>query len=423
MNILQKTIYILTLAAFFAAPVIYGQTGKILIETKLTRYGPDLKSNTYSVNISATGAPAFGKAYNINNNDDDEKVFYDLVQYDQTKYPLEIVINGSNVVKPTQLGGPECNQKDQATLVAPKSVAMGACHGRTTFLLLDLPEPSGLIGNCGNFTIQKQVQLSGAGYSWQYKKSTDTQWKYFNYGTQYTENGLNFNFKDVPDLKDYTGNLFIKFVVDYENLNTSKIEIYESDIATYNIISCSPKLEATSDPNITACNYSNGEVTFTFSRPLETGEKYLFNRVPVGNGNPSSATSDDSEVEKISALSYKWKNIAPGKYDFKYQTQFGNNTPSTVSTVTNFTITSRTPALTFKAADVQPECSTDKGGILISAEGGMPPYYYILDDETEIVNNIIVPKRIPFSGSYLIPITTDGKHKVIVVDSFNCIEK
>ncbi|WP_264529653.1 hypothetical protein [Flavobacterium sp. N502540] len=414
MNILPKTIYLLILVAFFSAPVIFGQTGKILIETQLTRYGPDLKSNTYSVNITATGAPSFGKAYNLNNNDDDVKVSYSLVQYDKSNYPLKVVINGSYVVKPTQMGGPECNQKDQATLVSPKSVSMGACHGRTNLLLLDLPEPSGIIGNCDNFTIQKQVQLSGADYSWQYKKNNDTQWKYFTYGTQYTEKGLNFNFKDIPDLKDYTGNLFIKFVVEYENLNTSKIEIYESDIVTYAIIPCSPRLDATSDPNITDCNYSNGSVIFTFSRPLETGEKYLFNRKPAGTGYVFDATSNDPEVEKISALSYKWKNIPAGVHEFKYQTQFGNNTPSTPSTATTFTITPRTPPLTFKAKEIQPQCSTDKGGIEISVSGGTPPYYYILDNGT---------KKELIKNPDIIDITTDGEHKVIVLDRFDCIEK
>ncbi|URC11012.1 hypothetical protein [Flavobacterium sp. B183] len=418
MNILHKTTCLLILVAFFATQLIYGQTGKILIETQLTRYGPDLKSNTYSVNITTNGSSAFGKAYNLNNNDDDVKVYYDLVQYDETKYPLKIVINGSYVVKPTQLGGPECNQKDEVTLAAPKSVSMGACHGRTNFLLLDLPKPSGSIGNCGNFTVQKQIQLSGAGYSWQYKKNTDTQWKYFTYGTQYNENGINFNFNDVPDLKDYTGNLFVKFVVEYENLNTSKIETYESDIAIYPIIPCSPKLDTTSDPNFTTCSYSNGGVTFTFSRPLEPGEKYLFNRNPVGSTFITDATSNDPDVEKVSALSYKWKNIPAGVYEFKYQTQFGNNTPSTLSPVSKFEIKQSTP-LTFTATAVQPVCSggtssSDKGGISFSVSGGMPPYFYILDNE---------PKKELTKNPDIIDITTDGEHKVIVVDSFNCIEK
>ncbi|BFM44516.1 hypothetical protein CFS9_31570 [Flavobacterium sp. CFS9] len=415
MNILHKTTYILILVAFFAAQVTYGQTGKILIETQLTRYGPDLKSNTYSVNITANGATAFGKAYDLTNNDDDVKTTYDLVQYDASKYPLKITINGSYVVKPTQMGGPECRQNDQTTLVAPKNLSMGVCHGRTNFLVLDLPQTNGMIGNCDNLTILKQIQLSGAGYSWQYKKSTDTQWKYFTYGAQYTEKGLNFNFKDVPDLKNYTGNLFIRFVVDYENLNTNKIETFESDIATYSIIPCSPKLDHTSSPNLTTCSYGNGSVTFTFSRPLEPGEKYIFNRIPVGNGVPSSETSDGPEVEKISALSYKWKNIPAGVYDFKYQTQFGNNTPSTPSTVTNFTITP-SPPLTFTATAVQPACSTDEKGILITAKGGSNSYYYLLDGE-------LPEQKHAFTSPHTIKITTDGEHKVIVVDDSDCIEK
>ncbi|MFW0736265.1 hypothetical protein [Flavobacterium sp. T12S277] len=249
------------------------------------------------------------------------------------------------------------------------------------------------------------------GWNWQYKLDNG-QWTDF--PPQFQEQGLiTFKIKDLPN---YTNQSIIRFQTGYQTQFTN--------IVTYNIIPCSPKLDNTSAPNLTTCSYSNGSVTFTFSRPLETakGEKFLFNRVPVGNGNPSSATSNDPEVEKISALSYKWNNIPVGRYDFKYQTQFGNNTPSTPSTITTFEIKQNT-ALTFWATAIQPECSGDRGFIEINAAGGTSPYYYILDDETEVVNGQTVPKKIGFSNGHKIPITTDGGHKVIVVDNSDCIEK
>lgn len=177
---------------------------------------------------------------------------------------------------------------------------------------------------------------------------------------------------------------------------------------------CSPNLNNTSDPNITFCNYSNGEVIFTFSRPLEVGEKYLFSRNPVGQDIITSSYSDDvTNVEKISATVFKWKNIPPGKYEFKYQTQFENNTPSSVGPTTFFTITPK-EKLNFTLTAIQPLCNNSNGSIQVSATGGTPPYYYILDNETN---------KNSFTSPYLIPITREGNHSVIVVDSRDCIEK
>jgi hypothetical protein len=429
MNTLSKITYCLTVVAFLATTAIYGQNGKILIETQLIRYGPDLKSNTYIFNITATGAPSFGKSYNLTNNDDDVKIFYDLVQYDMTKYPLNCTISSSYVVKPTQLGGPECHQNDQATLAAPKNIYMGACHGRTNLLILDLPAPKGSIGNCGNFAIAKKVQLSGAGYSWQYKKGNDTQWKYFTYGKEFNENGLNFNFKDMPDLVDYTGTLYIKFVVDYENLNTSKIEIYESDIMGYSITTCSPLLK-NSLPTTTKARCvgsATGSATLEFMSELKDNSKFLFN---LFRANP--VAPDTGFIKHIFALKNEVSNntftlgdIAAGSYVIKYQAQDvsndGEELGSTPVVTDAFTISDPTP-LTFRATAVQPVCSTDIGGILISAQGGTSPYFYILDDATEIIDSKIVSKKIKLPASNFIP-TTDGEHKVIIVDDYDCIEK
>ncbi|WP_264523523.1 hypothetical protein [Flavobacterium sp. N502536] len=259
----------------------------------------------------------------------------------------------------------------------------------------------------------------------------------YRFSWEYSTNGINFTPMNItttpnqsfefvkanyPALNDYTGTIIFRVLIDSDP-NAPDENVY-SNVVNYYIIPCSPTLAATSDPNLTTCSYSNGSVTFTFSRPLETakGEKFLFNRVPVGNGNPSSATSNDPDIEKISALSYKWKNIPVGLYNFKFQTQFGNGTPSTPSTISTFEIKKNT-ALTFWATAIQPECSGDRGFIEISATGGTSPYYYILDDQTEVVNGQTVPKKIRFSNGDKIPITTDGGHKVIVVDNSDCIEK
>jgi len=272
----------------------------------------------------------------------------------------------------------------------------GGCIGNSNAWTIHLTQPS-----ANNVCSNDVINLNN-GWNWEYQYDSNG-WKTF---PSLFQGKRSISFK-LTDIDGYDGKSQIFFRAGYQSQFTN--------IVTYNIISCSPDLRATSSPNITFCNYGNGEVTFTFSRPLANGEKYLFNRNLVGNGFVTSSTSNDAEVEKISPLSYKWKNIPPGNYEFKYQTQFGTNNPSTLSAVSNFTITPRAP-LTFTATAVQPVCSTDKAGILITASGGSNSYFYLLDDEP-------LTQKHPFTNPYTISITTDGDHKVTIVDEYDCIEK
>ncbi|WP_374172362.1 hypothetical protein [Flavobacterium tructae] len=276
--------------------------------------------------------------------------------------------------------------------------SFSGCIGRFEVLSLNIPLP---VHPETNLKCVEDVITLKNGWNWQYQFDGDI-WRPF--AAQLQEK-KSISFK-LQDLANYKNSGVVRFRAGYQQ--------QFAKIVTYTIIPCVPRLDITSSPNFTTCNYTNGSVTFTFSRPLETakGEKFLFNRKPVGNGHPSSANSNEPEVEKISALSYKWKNIPIGEYEFKYQTQFGDNTPSTLSAVSNFTIT-QSKALTFTATAVQPICSTDKGNIAISVSGGTPPYYYILDNETQ--------KKLTKNPD-IINITTDGSHKIKIVDSNNCIE-
>lgn len=224
----------------------------------------------------------------------------------------------------------------------------------------------------------------------------------------------------IPNSKVNTLNkTYAQIYSDNSGINTTtyfRAKFTGTQVYTYHpfiFIPCSPNLDNISDPNLTTCNYSNGEVIFTFSRPIATGEKYLFNRNIVGSNFVTSATSDDSDVEKISLTTFKWKNIPQGNYQFKFQTQFENKTPSTLSPITTFTITPR-EQLTFTLTDIQPQCSSDNGGVIVNAKGGTSPYYYILNNES---------KKLLIKNPETIILTTDGVYKVIVVDSNNCIEK
>lgn len=173
-----------------------------------------------------------------------------------------------------------------------------------------------------------------------------------------------------------------------------------------------------SSPNITTCNYSNGEVLLTFSRKLvsENNEKFLFSRNQLGTDLYTSSTSLDADVEKVTDYVYKWKNIPPGTYNFSYQTQLGNNVPSEAVKNLTFTITPK-QKLEFEIDIVQPTCNDDFGRIQITAKGGRTPYSYYMGHES-------FDDRHEFTSPYTIPTQfIDGNYKITVVDKDGCIEK
>jgi len=261
----------------------------------------------------------------------------------------------------------------------------------------------------------------------------------------YSTDGINWNMvsatitdiipKDIPSLgPNYRNNLFVKSTFTVNNLSTYASGTYvplpsvtmQLNTRTYNIIGCPPKLDTNHSPiakGETCYNKKDGEVIYTFDRPLETGERFLFTYNPIGAPTAiTSAYSDNTNmVKKISSLEYKLINISQGTYNFKYQTIIGANNPSPTSDVVGpaFTITPKAE-LKFTPIPIQPLCSTDKGSIEITTNGGTAPYYYILDYATENINGQVVPKKISIS----LPIQglTEGNHNIKVIDSNGCIQ-
>lgn len=422
--------YVLILFAFLTANIFYCQTSQILIETQLNRYGPDLKSNFYNLSITSTGAGSFSKAYDLNQNDgDDTKYFYDLVSFDASNFPLNCIINSYYKVQPTQIGGVECNRTDNHIINSQKDANIVSCHGATRLFFLDLPIPQQPVGNCDIISIEKKIQLASAGYSWQYKKSSDADWSYFEYDKHYTSNGLNFSPNDIPSLLNFTGNLLIRFVVDYENLKTSKIESYLSNTILYAITTCSPALDGEPLIGEVKCNNApTGSVTLKFKTELKTGYKFLFNLFSVRPAPEDPAFLNHVTVLKDDIINntFTWNNLTPGSYIIKYQAQGpSENETETGSTAISksFKIKNIDP-LTFSIEEIQPKCITDNGSIIITAQGGTAPYYYVLDNETETIDGKVVDKKNPFTSTEtIIEIVTEGKHKVKVIDSNECIEK
>lgn len=213
----------------------------------------------------------------------------------------------------------------------------------------------------------------------------------------------------------YIGNLYIL------NRKTDVLSGSTNDvIETFYIIPCSPKLDTNHPPipkGETCYGKNDGEVIFTFDRPLEDNERFLFTYNPLGA--PTAITSAYSDninmVEKISPLEYKWKNIAPGTYNFKYQAITGTNNPSSNITGPDFKIDPKSQ-LTFTTTPTQPLCSTNKGSIQITANGGTVPYKY-----SRVLNNITLDTNIAFNPSTTINNLAAGNHIITVSDKENCI--
>ena len=393
-NIMKKKLllFIFFLGSLFA----HGQTDyAILIKSKITSNSV-WPGNDYNGLHQITAGLNSCSIYFFEENYKDDLYCFFYVTDDPKELSFTEILGGS----------PICGQIRRTTAYNKDNFAgwfFSGCLANSQIMSLHIPE-QGITPKCNEDIITLKN-----GWNWRYQLQGG-QWEDFPPQFQ-AQPSISFKIKD---LAGYSNQLSIRFQSGYQGQFTN--------IVTYDLIPCSPKLDNTSDENFTTCSYSNGGVTFTFSRPLENGEKYLFTRTLVGSGFFTSAPSNDPNIEKISELSYKWKNIPPGQYEFKYQTQFENNTPSTLSTISKFTIKPQT-ALTFTATAVQPACSTDKGGIQISVQGGTAPYFYILNDETEAIDGEIVLKKIKLPDSNFIPITKDGEHKVIIVDNSDCIEK
>nr|WP_294785609.1 SprB repeat-containing protein [uncultured Flavobacterium sp.] len=245
---------------------------------------------------------------------------------------------------------------------------------------------------------------------------------------EYSTNGVNFTSLNVttsfnqsfdfvkanfPSLKNYNGNIFFRALIDWDPAFADE-NIY-SNVVTYKINPCSPTISISS-PNNTTCNYTNGEVIFTFSRPLDLNEKFLFSRNLLGTDNFVSSTSLSADVEKVTDYVYKWKNIPSGTYDFSYQTQFESNIPSEAVKNLTFTIT-RKQKLEFEVNITQPACNGDFGQLKITAKGGTPPYSYYMGNES-------FAERHEFTSPYIVPTQfVSGDYKITVVDTKGCVEK
>jgi len=277
------------------------------------------------------------------------------------------------------------------------------------YMLNYTPDPSenlGNIGICDKIKIEAPEGYNSEFYYWKYKVGNG------NWTNISAFNGNNILEIAISDLAGASINT---------NINFQLINCKSSDIKTYNIIGCSPEL-AVNPPKTdsTRCkNDPSGSVTLEFKTPLKDGDKFLFNIWDAGGVPTSKFVIKDS----IKDNKYKWKGLAEGTYNMKYQAQNETNNNEDVgsSVISTYTFTIGSPAkLEYEFKDLTaPLCHDGNGSITIVANGGTAPYYYILDNAKENINGQEVPKKILITNPIEL---SSGNYNIKVVDNNGCIE-
>lgn len=282
----------------------------------------------------------------------------------------------------------------------------GGCFADSEIMGIHLAQPSD-----NNKCVSELIALKN-GWNWKYSYDA-VNW--IDFSAAYQEK-RNISFK-INELENYTAKTKVYFKTGYGTQFT--------DFVTYNIIVCSPSLDGKPVATDTKCkNEASGNVTLKFMRDLETGEKFLFT-IYYNKATPEFIKSIFVSRSEISNKTFIWNNLGEGSYIVKYQSQSDTDSNTTIGlsaiVTDSFTISSPT-ALKFSTHTLQPLCNNDKGAVEISASGGTPPYFYNLDNETEIVGGVTVLKKIQFVSPYTITDLADGNHTVKVIDNNNCIE-
>nr|WP_294785611.1 hypothetical protein [uncultured Flavobacterium sp.] len=281
---------------------------------------------------------------------------------------------------------------------------LGGCFADSEVFGLHIAEPE---AGKTRETCPREILTLNGGWNWRYKLDNGA-WKDF--PSQYqAKNAISFY---VKDLDGYTNQQYIHFQAGYQTNYTN--------ISTYNIIGCSPELAVNppvTDP-VKCYGQSTGSITLNFkdTPQLKDSDKFLITIYKKFGSDLQYFINIFVKKDQLSNNSYTWTNFAAGEYVIKYQTQSVLDENQTVgsSALSSLPFIINTSAkFTYKAIPVQPNCNTDNGGILITPDGGKPPYYYYLDGG---------PISQGFTTPITIPITTEGEHKVIVTDSYNCIE-
>lgn len=291
----------------------------------------------------------------------------------------------------------DCNKYEDSfiKLDGPTYTSFSGCYASSSISLLHLTPKS----SKANFCIDEIIEFDN-GFNWQY--SYDGQ-NWNNFPKQF-QSFSSIAFK-ISELDGYDKKTTIHFQTGYKTQFTN--------IITYDIIPCSPKIESISDKNFTSCIYSkDGNLDIQFDRDLAKNESFLFNFYTTDNAlihNPP--VSYDKNTRK-----YTFSGLAQGDYYLKYQTFIGGQQASiNEKPYPKFTI-SPPSQFKFDIIETQPACYKEQGIIKIQASGGTPPYYYSIN------NGATIPFENPLTGYQNIN-KPDGIYSIKVTDNKGCIEK
>ncbi|WP_165764816.1 T9SS type A sorting domain-containing protein [Flavobacterium davisii] len=243
---------------------------------------------------------------------------------------------------------------------------------------------------------------------------------------QYSVDGINFfplpiNYENKVYFDDLVGldvlpkKLFIRGV----NRDTKKdirscnvgLPFY-TNIATYTVINCSPKLVSSIATNTKCFNSSDGFIKFKFDRDLDEdlvkNEKFIFTlKNSVNNGVVGQREVLASEFNNHNQ-EYLWSGLSGGSYVLEYQTIKGTNSPSDLVRSPSILITSPSP-VTFSTSQTNVLChGASTGTITVTAAGGTGNYQYSKDGgATWQTSNV-------FSG------LPESSYSVVVKDANEC---
>lgn len=209
----------------------------------------------------------------------------------------------------------------------------------------------------------------------------------------------------------YIGNIDFRVLIDSDTTITGE-EVY-SNIISYYVNPCPPILESVSSNNLTSCVYkSDGQVTLNFDRGLLDNEQYEMTLKHTDGSGLSNKIITKSMMTG-SPKSYRWTGLGIESYILTYQTRLTTGNGASLSQAMNKTFKVDPPSqFSYQITTTQPACNNQSGIIKISASNGTSPYFFSIDDGTEVefsstTNDITLPA---------------GNHYITVRDSKNCID-
>lgn len=199
--------------------------------------------------------------------------------------------------------------------------------------------------------------------------------------------------------------------------------------------SCSPIIKSIDYLNPQCADQDFQQLKVIFDSDLETGEKFDIMQVRenTGSSTPLLALLPNQTIDNLvdehtnpPTFSYTFpvNKLASGTYHIEYEAT-KNNIPRALinDSSPNFQVINPSPLKFTVTPKTDVLCHGEEAGSFeLTASGGTPPYFYILDNETEVIDGETIPKKHSFTSPYIIQDLKAGDHNIKVEDANGCIE-